>query len=98
MNRGVFKKDNRWYAQISKNGVIQHLGIFPTREQARVAWRTAKANFGPEKKEPLVKKLVPKAKPYIRPDDQRSPSLQSLDDITDDLASIGIHPEKLYEE
>lgn len=45
--KGVYRKRDRWTAIIRKDGVLHHLGVFDTREQAAAAYAAAaEIHFG----------------------------------------------------
>lgn len=43
---GISKNYNQWQSDIYVNGKRQHLGLFPTEEEAAVAYRNAVAGIG----------------------------------------------------
>ncbi len=45
----IYKDVNGWWIEIRKDGKIQTIGSFPTREKARSAWKTEKVNIFPER-------------------------------------------------
>ena len=82
-SRGYHPNGSGWQALLRVNGVLTHLGIFQSEDDAKIAYITAKAHLILEKSEELITRLLDEGF-------ERAAALDALNWTEDDMTFDGI--------